>query len=122
MTHPAVIAELAIAILAFVMATGVAWRIAQGGGSSAVTELSEANRVLTQRLHDLRDEYQKKIDELGAQVRDLRVENAELRSRTDYQAVINEHEKRAAERHAATLKVLELIASRLGPDPERQAA
>jgi cell division protein FtsB len=107
------VAELVFVIAAFTLTTAVAWRVSRGGGSAAVTVLSEANKVLENKMH----EQQRKIDELGAEVRDLRVENAELRSRTDYQAVINEHEKRANERHGATLKVLELIAARLGPDP-----
>lgn len=81
-----------------------AWRVTRGGGGSAVQELSEANKVLTARK-----------DELGAQVRDLLVENRALRERTDFGAVMDGHERRAQERHEATLKVLDLIAARLGP-------
>lgn len=82
-----------------------AWRIARGGGGTALHELSEANRVLEKRLH-----------ELGAEVRDLRIENEALRSRTDFSAVIASHEVRAAARTDGILKVLDLIAERLGPD------
>lgn len=83
----------------------IAWRISRGGGGAAVSELSASNRVLEKRVH-----------ELGAEVRDLRIENAELRQRTDFGAVIAEHEARAQERHEGTLKVLNLIAARLGKE------
>lgn len=94
----------------------VAWRISRGGGGSAVQELSEANRVLEKRMH-----------ELGGQVRDLLVEKATLEQKTDYAAVMAEHEKLSRERHERVLKVLEehfsrtlaileLIAERMGPD------
>lgn len=63
--------------LPFVLAAGFAWRLSRGGGGSAVSELSKANEVLTRR-----------VQELGDEVRDLRVENASLKSRTDYQASI----------------------------------
>lgn len=89
----------------------VCWRITRGGGGSAVQELSEANRVLT-----------KAKEELGGQVRDLLIENTSLRHRTDYAAVMERHERQAQERHVATLKVLDLIAKRLGPDPNGEHA
>lgn len=90
-----------------------AWRITRGGGGSAVQELSAANAVLTRRK-----------DELGAEVRDLREENATLKARTDVALALvpvldamNAHEDRAAARHTAQLHVLDMIAHRLGPDP-----
>ena len=55
--------------------------------------------------------------ELGGEVRDLKVQNAELRSRTDFAAVIALHEDRALERHEGVLNVLGLIADRIGPEP-----
>jgi hypothetical protein len=81
------------------------WRVTRGGGGTAVSELSTANRVLEKRNH-----------ELGAEVRDLRIEVAELRTRTDFAAVIAQHEARAQQRNVAILAVLDLIAARLGPD------
>ena len=86
------------------IAAGMFW-LSRGGSGSAVQELSKANEVLTKRVHGL-----------GAEVRDLRVENAQLRARTDFRAVIAEHERRAEERAQKTLRVLDLIAERLGPD------
>lgn len=94
----------------------VAWRLSAGGAGTAVQELSKANEVLTKRVH-----------ELGSEVRDLRVENAKLRQRTDFHAVLGVFEERAEERMARMeqraderaekmLKVLELIADRLGSD------
>src|SRR5207253_9358680 len=100
-----------------VLRTAVAWRVSRGGGGAAVSELAIANKVLEERIHQLREEYQAKVDMLGAEIRDLRVENAELRTRTDYKAVIDGHEIRAEERAGRLLTVLDLIASRLGPEP-----
>jgi outer membrane murein-binding lipoprotein Lpp len=91
--------------LALAFALAVAWRISRAGGGSAVSELSKANEVLTRR-----------VNELGAEVRDLRAANAELSTRTDFAAVMEHHEQAAQMRSAATLRVLDLIASRLGPD------
>jgi hypothetical protein len=99
------------------LALFVAWRVSRGGGGSAVSELSTANHVLERSLQETRDK-------LGAEIRDLRIENGELRGRTDVAIALmpvidwtQMHEKRAQERHAATIVVLELIAERLGPDP-----
>lgn len=110
-----------IQIGSLVLVAGVAWRITRGGGGAAVQELTAANRVLEQRMH-----------ELGGQVRDLRIENAKLKQRTDFAAVIRKHEEqlmasmrsheqRAQKRADAQLHVLDLIASRLGPDEEAAA-
>lgn len=116
MSHLLGVLEAVVALVALMLTLAVAWRVSTGGGAAAVTELSEANKVLSQRIHDLRNDYERKISELGAQVRDLKIENAKLLARTDYRAVMNEHETRAQSRHEAQLHVLELIASRLGPD------
>ena len=101
-----------------VVTLAIAWRISRGGGGSAVSELDRSNRVLTESLKRERDAHQRTKDEMGAEIRDLRVEVANLRGRTDVALAINawgeQHEQRAAERHAATLKVLDLIAARLG--------
>lgn len=113
-----------------VVALIAAWRVTRGGGGSAVSELSKANEVLDKRVH-----------ELGSEVRDLRVENADLAARTDFAAslfeheqrsltvlrqLLGSHEERAVQRHEAGLRVLDLIAARLGPEPngdgERRAA
>jgi biopolymer transport protein ExbB/TolQ len=111
----------------FVLALVVAWRVTKGGAGSAVSELSKANEVLTQRVHDL-----------GAEVRDLKIENAELKARTDVtlaiepavqlvidstRAALADHEARAIERHQSQLAsgdkqltVLGMIADRLGAE------
>lgn len=91
--------------LTIVAVTAAGWRLSRGGAGSAVQELSAANKVLEHRK-----------EELGAQVRDLLVENAALKQRTDFQAVMSGHEERAQQRNEAILHVLELIADRLGPD------
>jgi hypothetical protein len=111
----------------FFLALVVAWRVTRGGAGSAVSELSKANEVLTQRVHDL-----------GAEVRDLKVENERLKARTDVSLVIApeaqriidetrstlaDHERTSTERHELQLAaarqqltVLGMIADRLGPD------
>lgn len=121
--------------LLFVMGLGVAWRLSRGGGGSAVSELSKANEVLTKRTH-----------ELGAEVRDLRVENEHLKARTDFaqalapildgvvssqaaaerrqesiMATLATHEERAENRFQRTTDVLVMIADRLGPDHPAEA-
>jgi hypothetical protein len=98
-----------------IMGVLVAFRVTRGGAGSAVSELAKANEILTKRK-----------DELGGEVRDLKEEVARLQGRTDIAAALvpistalEDHEQRAAERHAAHLGLLELIAARLGPDPEK---
>lgn len=81
-------------------------RITRGGGGTAVTELSEANRVLKERDHR-RDQ----------ELRDTRAELVALRARTDFAAVMELHETRAIDRHEAQLRALERIADRLGAAP-----
>jgi len=111
---PAITSWASLLVLVFAL-----WRVTRGGGGSAVQELSAANRVLEKRNHAL-----------GAEVRDLRIENGQLKQRTDFAAALGEyeqravaaaeqHEKRAAARAEATLRVLGLIADRLGPDGEK---
>lgn len=107
-----------------------AWRVTKGGTVGAVQELSKANEVLEKRIH-----------QLGAEVRDLRIENEGLKARTDFsqalapvleslatntaastqrQAAIMDaqahHEERAQKRQDGILHVLNLIASKLGDD------
>jgi hypothetical protein len=95
------------------VALAAAWRVTKGGGGSAVSELSRANEVLTNRVH-----------ELGGEVRDLRVENAELKGRTDVTLALTpllewsgNHEQRAQDRHDQTMVILSLVAKGLGQEP-----
>lgn len=85
----------------------VAWHVSKGGGGAAVTELAKANEVLERRLH-----------ELGAEVRDLKVENAMLAARTNFEgslaaalgplaAAMGSHENGAKARSEALLKILD---------------
>lgn len=83
------------------------------GGGAALSELERANRVLERRV----TEQDKTI---AAQAAELLV----LRSRTDVtQALapvliaLELHESRASERTERTLNLLDLMAHRLGPDP-----
>lgn len=107
----------------FALGIFAAWRLSRGGAGSAVSELSKANEVLTKHNHDL-----------GAEVRDLKIEVARLETKTDLTLAlepavdrivgrIGEHETRAIERHGAQLQesakqltVLSMIADRLGAE------
>jgi len=91
----------------------VMWRVTRGGGGSAVSELSKANEILDKKNHDL-----------GSEVRDLRIENEGLKARTDFAAALAEglkpvtdwtalHERRAQERHEASVHALEAIRDRM---------
>ena len=98
--------------LTFMGVIGAAWAVWRGGGGTALSTLQTANRVLEERVHEL--ELQGKRD--AATI-------AELTGKTDLALAIkpfmewaSTHEERAVERHAGTLKVLDLIAERLGPD------
>lgn len=89
------------------------WLPRRGGGGPAIASLEANNRVLEKRVHEL--EQQGKID--AATI-------AELRGRTDVTLALapivewsTRHEDRAQQRHEGTLKVLDLIAARLGSDP-----
>lgn len=104
--------------LTLVFLAGSALYVMRHGGSTAIEELSKANDYLGKR-----------VQSLGGEVRDLKVQNAELRGRTDIAAVLSplidwtaHHEARAQERHEATLKLLALIAERFGPDEDAKAA
>ena len=83
------------------------------GGSEALETLSKSNDILAA-----------KAEEQGSRIRDLEKANAELKAKTDVTIAIapllawsESHESRAADRHVAILQVLDLIAARLGPDP-----
>lgn len=110
-----------------IVAIGVfaAWRISRGGGGSAVAELDRANKVLDHSLHLERE----KSERLGGEVRDLRIENAALKEQTNFASALagaispliewtHVHEERAQQRFDAQLKVMDLVAARLGPDAD----
>lgn len=96
----------ALLVVAFVAAR----KIGQGGGSGAVQELSAANKTLEEALQDAREK-------LGGEIRDLKVENAELRTKTDVATAIEHwgrgYETRAQERHDESLAVLKEISDKL---------
>lgn len=99
------------------------WIFLRGGGGTAITSLEAANRILEREVEKLREADRKKDKEIS-----------ELRGRTDVALAVapiitwtEHHEGRAQERHdrselraderqTAMLNLLELIASRLGPE------
>lgn len=105
--------------------------------------LAQSNKVLEKALDDQKQEVIVLREKTGSEIRDLRIENGELRGRTDVALALNPiiewthhheaaaqqvmdwtqlHERRAQERHDAMLGVLSLIADRLGPDPNGHSA
>lgn len=86
------------------------WYLGRHGGGTALSEMVRANEILERSLVTLRE----RVDTLER-------ENAELKGRTDVATAIErsmlKHEERAATRHEASLRILSLIAQRLGPDP-----
>jgi hypothetical protein len=100
--------------VAVALVIGAAISFRRGGGGTAIASLEAANRVLERRVHDLEEQGHAKDKEI-----------AELRGRTDVSIALApmidwtaKHEQHASDRHKATLAVLELIAARLGQDPE----
>jgi hypothetical protein len=111
--------------LTFAAVAALVVMLFRGGIPGAVGEMRAANEVLTKRLHNLNDEK-----------RDLEKQVAILEGRTDVAVALEplarsieahdermaswarEHDRRADERHAAILGVLELIAQRLGREPD----
>jgi hypothetical protein len=91
---------------------GLALALRGGQLGPALGYLRDANRTLAEENKSL-------TAQLGAMV----AENAKLHSRTDLAPLqtallqqMKHHEERAQERHTATLVVLDLIATHLGPD------
>lgn len=89
----------------------------RGGGGVALGHLREANEVLAKTVTD-------QNEKLRAAEREI----SELRGRTDVSLAIatamaplidwsHTHERRAQDRHDRMLPILQLIADRLGPDP-----
>lgn len=104
--------------LTLIVLLGSGLYVLRHGGSTAIETLSKANDVLTKRVQDM-----------GGEVRDLKAENAKLTGRTDVVLALGpvlewtaKHEERAQERHLAMLRLLDLIAERLGPDHHTNAA
>lgn len=94
------------------------WRITKGGGGSAVSELSAANKI----LEDARQKNHAKIEEMAKQI-------TALESKTDVvlavSPLIADHERRAEERHQALVHtieanttVLEGLSRRISTDTE----
>lgn len=100
--------------LALIGIAALALILVRGGVGTAVEGLQATNR-----------ELQRQITELRAKVESLTKENAELRGRTDIALAmrpvldaLTTHEREASKRSVAMLDVLDLIATRLGKEPE----
>lgn len=90
----------------------VAWYLKRGGAVTALDTMVTANQILENRVKELENTDRKKDKEI-----------ATLTARTDIALAllpisdgITAHERRAEERHRATLLILEAIAGHLGPD------
>lgn len=98
--------------LTLITILAIAWAMIRGGTGTAVAGLQDTNRELVRQIEE------RKVKELV-----LEKENAELRGAKDVTVAIlpvlialEKHEDRAAERSVKTLKILDLIAERLGPE------
>ena len=98
--------------LTLVSLLAVGFMLIRGGAGQAVEGLQATNRELQRQIHVLQE-----------QVRELTKENSELRGRTDITVALTpilewsvNHEQRAQERHAGTLRVLDLIAAQFGKE------
>lgn len=103
-----------VGLCGLIAAAGLGIALFRSGTGQAIAILRDTIEVLEGKLSD--NEAERKL---------LREQVALLETRTSLEpmvaAVIDQfegHESRASERHAATLKVLDLVAHRLGPDPE----
>lgn len=83
------------------------------GGSAALEELERANKVLAGRVTELTADNKM----LAAKVAALERERNIALALVPVLDAMTQHEERANSRHEATLHVLDLIADRLGPDP-----
>jgi response regulator RpfG family c-di-GMP phosphodiesterase len=102
--------------VALALAVAAAWTLIRGKAGDAVGILQKSNEVLSERVKELEKETK-------AQAATI----AELQARTDFTVALepvvkslSEHEHNSAkrgERFERLLDVLELLAARLGPEP-----
>jgi hypothetical protein len=99
--------------LTLVSVIALAWTLWKGNAGSAVSVLRDANQVLAGRVRELETTTKKQAGVIGA-----------LEQRTNLEpiaaSVVEQfvlHEKRAQQRHEAQLLIAEMIAKRLGPEP-----
>jgi hypothetical protein len=102
--------------VALALAAAAAWTLIRGKAGDAVGILQTANEVLAERVKELERETKVQAATI-----------AELQARTDFTvalqpvvASLSEHEAQSAkrgERFERLLDVLEVVASRLGPEP-----
>jgi len=95
----------------------VGYLLVRGGSGTAVTGLQDTNRELVRQIGALKDEN----TELRARVRALEAKTDVSEALVPVVKALKDHETRAAERHDGTLRILGLVAERLGPEPESEA-
>lgn len=88
------------------------------GGSTALEELERANRVLERRVHELEQLNGELVGQVAAltATRDVSVAIAPVLE------ALTLHEERAGQRGETTAVLLQMIADRLGKDPEALAS
>lgn len=108
------IATIAPLLFTLALVVGAFLFARRTGGGSALSELERANRVLERRLGEL--DTQHRLDQQQIALLDARTSLEPMVG-----AVVDQfdrHEQRAAKRHDQAMIVWELIAARLGTDPE----
>lgn len=106
--------------LTLVAAIGLGFALWKGQAGPALSYLREANEALVKKS-EAADE---RAESLETKLRLVEEANTLLEARTSFEPMVaavvlqfESHESRAHERHLATLRILDLIAARLGPDP-----
>lgn len=90
----------------------VGWLLVRGGSGTAVSGLQDTNRELVRQVHKLQSEN----EELRGRVRVLEAKTDVAQAIVPVVEAMQGHETRAQQRHDGTLKVLDLIAEKLGPE------
>lgn len=85
----------------------------RGGSGTAVSGLQDTNRELVRQIHELQNEN----TDLRERVRTLEAMTDVATALVPVVAALEAHETRAQQRHNGTLRVLDLVAAKLGPEP-----
>lgn len=93
---------------------GVGYLLIRGGTGTAVSGLQDTNRELVRQIHQL----QRENTDLRERVRSLEAQTNVATALVPVIGALEAHEARAEERHDGTLRILALVAERLGPDPD----
>ena len=104
-----------VTLIAAVLGGGFLYR---HGGGTALTELERANGILEKRIRTLEREN----SALHAQVSELQTKTDIAAALQPLSQVLINHDERSANSDRQMIVLLELIAQRLGPEPEETSS